>query len=350
MLRTRPRIQRPSAIIASWLLLAFLVFPRTLPAEEEAERDGPRCAIPAALLDTADPRLWQIYDGVRKGLEAAQLPRVCVENLKDDEASFAWLGGELDEDLAAPVAPLVRGPIAFAFGERAADRMAVISPRVPRVFALLRYTIKKGREVDPLQPLPRVQGLHGIVFARIPVGWVGNVLQRLLAAERPRVAIPWKTSPWKGSAVQLAQRRAIEEAGGFRFVGLDEKPDVLLHCRLGVGGELDGFRTAVIQSRKLKVPLVSDDPARFGLGAHVILVPDLELVGRVAAEAARRLDRAREQSLPPRPVQANRVWVDLEAMDRSHLSLPLSFLASAYKLRRGLGVGPSRASPTGSRK
>ncbi len=65
-------------------------------------------------------------------------------------------------------------------------------------------------------------------------------------------------------------------------------------------------------------------------------MPNAELVGRVAAEAARRLYRDPNAKIAPRGVPAMRVWVNLEAADRAGLSFPLAFLASVDKLHRGI--------------
>jgi hypothetical protein len=110
-------------------------------------------------------------------------------------------------------------------------------------------------------------------------------------------------------------------------------PQAMLHVRMGVGEHLLPFEQALAEAQRLRIPLLSDDPARFGAGATLLVVPDYQRLGRMAAEAGRRLWRNEPNALEPLVVHSTEVWVDLIAAEAIGLHPPLTFLASADRVR-----------------
>ncbi len=304
----------------SFVLLLLLPLGVHASAEEE---ELPACDIPAAVLERDDARLLHVYDHIRKGLELAKLPRVCRETIEDTPAGFEAFGRKLRAQARAPTVRMPRGPLAFALGDRACERMRKIAPSVPRVFVTSRYTV----DGEPLDPLPKVDGLHAIVYAELRAERLGEILRRMLATETPHVRLATED--------ETGRFDAFAEAGGFAWATHDEdaQPGAVLHLRLASDAKLLSFREAFELARRKKVPLVCDDPLQFRKGrAVVVLAGHHGIVGRTASELARRLDRDRSKSLPARPVKSVRVFVDLNAAERQGLQLPMPFLASAYEL------------------
>jgi len=312
-------------MLSSVLLLVFM---SSASAEEE---ELPACGIPAAVLERTDARLLRVYDYIRKGTELAKLPRVCWEKIEDTTEGFQAFGRKLEAQARTPIAHMPRGPLAFVLGDQACGRMTKIAPAVPRVFVTTRYTVN-GK---PLDPLPKVDGLHAVVYAEMRAERVGEILRSMLGEDNPRVRL--------ATAEKTERFDAFAEAGGFVWTRGEwiphesipryEPPRALLHLRLASDVKLLAFREAFELARRLKIPLVSDDPVRFRRGrAVVVLAGHHGIVGRTAAEAARRLDRDRSASLKAKSVRSIRVFVDLNAAERQGLQFPLPFLASAYEL------------------
>jgi hypothetical protein len=80
---------------------------------------------------------------------------------------------------------------------------------------------------------------------------------------------------------------------------------------------------------------VTDDRARFGQGAAVVLLGRHHLGGKAAAECGRRLRAQPDVKIPPYGLPGLEFWVDLAAADAQGLELPLPFLARADRLKRG---------------
>ncbi len=304
-----------------FLLVLLLPFVGSATAEEE---ELPACGIPAVVLERKDSRLLRVYDHIRKGTEFARLPRVCWETVADTRDGFQAFGRRLEAQARTPTAHLPRGPLAFVLGDRACARMTKIAPGVPRVFVTTRYTV----DGIPLDPLPKVDGLHAVVYAEMRAERVGEILRSMLGEDKPRVSLATDERP--------KRLDSFAEAGGFTWTKHDDDdapPGALLYLRLAADAKLLSFRDALEIARRKKIPLVCDDPVRFRRGrAVVVLAGHHGIVGRTATEAARRLDRDRSKSLPAKPVRSIRVFVDLNAAEKQGLQFPLPFLASAYEL------------------
>lgn len=298
------------------------------------EQGGTRCGL-YALVDEGDKGMLKIYDGLRKGLELAQLPRVCREMGLGSEAGA--------RSKAARAAFLLRlrkaGQLpVFAVGESSMAFLAGPMPEITRVFAFERYTAE-GR---PLLDLPDWEGL-AIVYAALPAERVGAILRGLT---RKQVPVVYR-APSKIAGPEANERRlrAFARAAGIRWSAgggaAKRAPDVVLHLRLHGGAQRTPFAQALSLARKLHVPLVSDDRSRFGHGAVVTLVGRHDLVGKAAAEVARRLRKDARVRIPPYGLPGIDVWVDLGAADAQGCVMPLPFLARADKLERGRARAPT---------
>lgn len=291
------------------------------------------CGIPG-LLDDEDEGLRVAYDGLRRGLEEANLPRICLRHpQKDDDASWARLATEL---------VLERPPFVVALGRRVGARLASLTldgptGRIPCVYVDVASVVA-GRSL-PAAPHP--PSPCAIVRAEVAVeGW-GTVLRGLLPGRpQPTVLLPWSSE----SKEALALRNEAAAGGGFEVHLASEGPaaaDAILDWAPGVGETVDSFSSMAARSRTLRIPLLSGDRGRFSHGAAVVRVADAGLLGRVAAEAARRLKEGEGRDVPLRlAVRTTEVWVDLEAADAEGLVPPLPFLASADRLRRPLPISP----------
>ena len=98
---------RPGDLRVVPLLLAAAV------GRAGAEEDGPLSAPIRAILLDDDAGLRKVYDGVRKGLEHAQLPRVALEEVADDAEAFRAFAARVAEKPP---------PLLFVLGRRAAER------------------------------------------------------------------------------------------------------------------------------------------------------------------------------------------------------------------------------------
>lgn len=281
---------------------------------------GPDCGYAAWVDDSALRR----YDGLRLGLERARLPRVCrIEPGPQGDA------GLIDEQRAS-VAQGSRAAPLFLVGEGAVGRALPLATDIPAVYAVVRYLA--GGEL--LEPLPEVAAWSGVV-AEVDAARVGRLLSAMGPDRRPRVLFG------PGTPEDVAARFA--RAAELDLADESSAVDVVLHLRLLRGAQPPEFEAARALALQRRAILVSDDRARFGQGAGVLLLPDDDMLGRQAAEQARRW-RALPQAVPPtRGFASLEVWVDLEALDRQGLALPLPFLARADRLRRGLAPGsPAR--------
>ena len=262
------------AVRALLLVLLCLCAGAPLAAEEE---QAPTCAIHALLLTPEDGRLWQMYDGVRMGLEVARLPRICVV-AADTEAEQEAFQAQLATELERPTPSMPRGPLAFAFGDEAGDLLVRLSPRVPRVFVTQRFSM----EERPLATLPKPEGLHAVVYGDIEVEWLGRMLRDLLQVETPRVAGAWhKERDAAGPLVEM-QMQQLARRAGITWTPLDDAerpPQALLHLRFGLGERLLPLAEARALSRRLGAPLVGDDPTTFGQGIHVTVVSVTQAAG-----------------------------------------------------------------------
>lgn len=242
-----------------------------------------------AFVEPEDAGSRAVYDGLRKGLELAHLPRVCMEALHESETLMQEFVGRVRKDRALPLFAIGDGPWA-----------QVKDLNVPRVVVVERYSVK-GK---PVEPLPTEAGV-AVVYADLPAARIKAALTDLAADVVARDE--WRADEWGG---------------------------LILHLRWG-RRDPGTYAKAVKRARDRKTALVSDDRGRFGRGAIVTLVPRHDLVGRAAAEAARQLRANPKAKLKPRAITGFEIWVDLEAADEQGIELPLAFLAKADKLRRG---------------
>jgi len=124
--------------------VALLVLLTSWSAQSSArsEDERPTCRHWAVLLPE-DAGQHRIYDGIRKGLEVAQLERLCLKDLADEEAAFR---GFVEEHRGLP-AP---APLVFAIGRRAGDRLLAAAFEGPGVYVSSGFTV----EGTPLTPEP----------------------------------------------------------------------------------------------------------------------------------------------------------------------------------------------------
>ena len=300
-----------------WRVCLLLLLLST-PCAHAEDAQGPRCEL-LAFVDEGDAGMRKIYDGLRKGLELAQLPRVCQEPLPTTDEERAALHTRLRGQSALPV---------FAVGDDAVRLLSGPMPNITRVFALERYTVR-GR---PLLDLPVFDRL-AIVYAARPAERIGEVLRGLTGRKQVRAWL----APHAEKAVRVAQRQ-FGEAAGLTWVEKAvsaERPDLVLHLRLAGRPAAEPFAAALATARRLQVPLVCDDRGRFGQGAVVTLVGRHDLLGKAAAECGRRLRKDPRVRIPPYGLPGVAVWVDLGAADAQDLPVPLPFLARADRLEAG---------------
>lgn len=330
-LRRLPPSRLPVRVLLVCLLLSAA--PPRVPAPAAAE-EGVTCRHWALLLPE-DAGQHRIYDGIRKGLEVAQLERVCLKDVADEPAAFAallaWHRG-----LAAPQ------PLLFAIGQRATARLLAAGFAGPGVVVSTEVTAG-GAPLAPGPVLPsRVVGVRAEVSAEM-LGATVRGLLGLGTDARPPVAWAYAATP-----AELAEPlRRFAEAARLEPVPLSAeatnegaaRPRVLLSLRLGLGETLLPFEQARAEALRLRAALLADDPARFARGgAAVVVVPDHRRLGRTAAEAGRRLWRQEPGATgAPLVVRTTEVWVDLDAAHEQGVEPPLSFLAGVDTLRGRTG-------------
>lgn len=329
-------VPRPPAVLLRVLLvgLPLLLAPLRAVPPARAE-EGVTCRHWAVLLPE-DAGQHRVYDGIRKGLEVAQLERVCLKDVADEpvafEALLAWHRG-----LPAPQ------PLLFAIGRRAAARLLAAGFSGPGVVVSTEVTAG-GARLAPEPALP--PGVVG-VRAEVSAETLGATVRGLLGLPqdaRPPVAFAYATAPapLADPLARFAQAARLElvplqSAAGERDG--PPAPRVLLHLRLGLGETLLSFEEARSQALRLRAALLADDPARFARGgAAVIVVPDHRRLGRTAAEAGRRLWRQEPSAAgAPLVVRTTEVWVDLDAAHEQGVEPPLGFLAGVDTLRGRTG-------------
>jgi len=303
-------------------LLVLVLVPPASPGARAGEDEAFRSPLRAVLFED-DADLLRVYDGIRRGLEHAQLPRV------SQEAPF----GAADAKARAAVLARLEAhppPLLFVLGREAALALEKRLPDVPRVFVDRAWEV--NGEAQPPAPQPKAPA--AVVRSRIRGSRVAALLRGLaLGPGRPRGALTWPAT----TPALREKARGLAAAAGFELVteGGGEPPDVLLHLRLREGERPRPFAESVARARRAHVPLLSDDRAHWRHGAAVLVLPDDALLGRVAAEAGRELLAAGRPLLLSRDVEVAEVWLDLEAARAEGLEAPLPFLAGADHLRRG---------------
>ncbi len=298
---------------------------RGVAAGDESEQ-GTACSVPAFVPDD-DATLVAAYDGLRRGLEEAHLPRVCRRRVEGSDAA-AW--EPVARDVSARGAAFL-----VVFGRGFADRAASApflrtdgTGRIPCVYVDASSTaagVAWPERADPAPPC-------AVVRAESPIEAAVAVIRRLFPAKvKPVVRLAWETDV----PATRAWRDAIEAAGvRTRFASLPNDEDAILDAPLGLGERPQSFEAALARARASGIPLVSLDRGRFGRGAAVVICPDGALLGRMAAEAARRLrdgegaDKALRLS-----VRTVEVLVDLDAADAQGIPIPLALVASADRVR-----------------
>jgi hypothetical protein len=278
---------------------------------------APSCVLPA-FLETDDAGLWATYDGIRRGLEEASLPRVCRQEWPKDDAGWT---------VALAAGRAAGAPLVFAVGREAIERCAArveAWPAAERPLCVYVDTALVGESKayppDPEVPLPAA-----IVRAEVPLRRWRDLVHGLLGPGRPSVAV---------LSEKEAERAAAEAALG----SLDA--DLVSLDRARVVLDLPPFGRAPAGAT---LPILSTDRSRFGRDACAVVVPEHGRLGRLAAECARRLQagEGRDRALRA-ALRGAEIWVDLDACDRAGLSPPLAFLASVDRLRRGAAGAEER--------
>lgn len=285
-----------------------------------------------AFLDE-DATLLAAYDGLRRGLEEAHLPRVCRRRVDGDAKAWEAAANDVSSRGAT---------VAFAFGRTSSDRVAAApflksdgSGRLPCVYVDVVSTSAGVAFSPALDRAPPA----AIVRAESPLELTLPILKRLFVANaRPVLLLAWAAD------VKSARRwRDAVEAAGFATridattgegAPSGDPITAVLDAPVGLGETPLAPDVALARAKALGVPLLSLDRGRFGRGACVVVCPDGALLGRVAAEAARRLrdgegaDRALRLS-----VRAVELMVDLDAADAQGFHVPLPFVAAADRVR-----------------
>jgi len=310
-------------------LSAALVLVLLAPSVGADDPLGPECRF-VAVVDVGDGSALRRYDGLRKGLEQARLPRICREAYDAARTRVA-----LDR-LATEVAEGAREPVLFVLGEDAARDVLRARPALPVLTAVRRYTVggrPAGLGLD-------AQADHAGVVAQTEAAHVGRLLRQATGRERPRVLRPGP-APTDSAATWL-EAAGVELADPAAPGRVDAVLDLGLEPAGGSGTrDAEAFARLRARAQALRAPIWTDDRTRFGHGAHVVLATDDDLVGRTLADLGRLALADREAPLPAvRAISSLEVWVDLEALDHSGIDVPLPFLARADRLRRGLPPGP----------
>ena len=315
-----------AASLAGAVLLAGLAVAPAARGGDPGSATG--CVVPVFVDE--DATLVRAYDGLRLGLEEANLPRACREAPPSDDAA-GWA-------LAAREARDAGAPFVVAIGRASAASVAATafegpSGRLPCVYVDVAVSLGFAAFPDaPRRPRP-----FATVRSEIPLERLARVVLDLLPGRpTPTALLPWSKVPADVAAL-LAR---AEAATGVRWsTDAAVPPDVILDLPLGAGETREPFAAVLARARGLRVPLLSVDRARFGEGAAVVVVPDAALLGRVVAEASRRAVAAGPGDDPVRlVVRTTEVWVDLEAAAAEGLDPPLPFLARADRLRRARPV------------
>lgn len=323
------------------VLLCVPVWPAF--AEEKA---GTTCDL-VALVDPDDAGLLVAYDGLRKGLEIARLPRVCQH--VPSEATGGVTGFLERQAMAA--APLREAgkridPI-FVIGDASCAAVEAAGTRLPIVMAVHRYTTQR----KPLIPLPSVRH-RTAVYTDVPVERVASLVRSMLVPEaaagtRARWNTVWVSShegtrphyldaflrAWDGSLLFNQDREQGVQPADLRKA--QPGPWAALLIQVDPLESPPDFQNALRFSRTARVPLVSDNRAHFGLGAVVVIVPRHDLLGKAAADEGRKLRADPTYEPTTRVVPGFEVWVDLAAADAIGFDLPLAFLARADRIKRG---------------
>jgi hypothetical protein len=302
-------------LLAPLLLIAAWAAPTLAGPEEQA----PGCKHWAVLLPE-DAGQMRVYDGIRKGLELAQLERVCLKDLADTEQAFRAF---VKEHAALPQPR----PLVFMIGRRALDRMLAAGFEGPGVCVSAEWTAYG----EPLRPEPALPPAVARVRARMPVESLGAVLRAALGAQRVRVAFEGAEAVGsRALAGRFLRAAQLDEAQ----TGPDAAPqaDARLRVRLGLHAPIGAVAAHAVAEPG--VWSVSDDVGDWGTGAALVVGPDHERLGRTAAEAGRRLWRGEptpvDQALDLRGFQ---VHVDLDACRARGVEPPLIFLAGVDGLR-----------------
>jgi len=305
-------------------------------AGDEPEQ-GSACEVPAFFEDD-DATSLAAYDGLRRGLEEAQLPRVCRRRLEGDDA-LAW--ARVARDVSAQGAAFV---VVFgrAYGARAAAA-PFLRPdgrgRIPCVYVDVVSSVAG----TPHPALPDPAPPAAVVRGEAPFEAVLPALRRLWpASPRPTALVAWS----RESEPASAWRRAVSLAGvDTRLLADGGGPgEFVLDAPLALGETAFGFAETLARARACRRPVLSFDRARFGKGAALVVASDAALVGRVAADAARRLrdgdgaERALRVS-----VRSVEVLLDLDAADAQGLVVPLPFVAAADRVRATRRPGEARS-------
>ncbi len=231
---------------------------------------------------------------------------------------------------------------AAAYGARAAAAPFVRPDglgRIPCVYVDVASSVAG----TPFPALPDPAPPAAVVRGEVPFETIVPVLRRLCpprparrfsspggarARPRPRGVGPSRRRAW----TRVSRREAPDPPTPPRRASLARRGD-------------DSVRSDARARPGPALPVLSLDRGRFGKGAAVVVASDAALVGRVAADAARRLrdgegaDRALRLT-----VRIGRGLLDLDAADAQRaLDPPLPFVASADRVRWSRKPGDGRS-------
>ncbi len=299
-------------------------------AKEPAPEGSAACELSALMLRSS--HAWRAaYDGVRAGLERARLPRICLDAVDTPDARTALEKRLRDSGDERKAHGKSRFPV-FLVGNGTVRELSTFASREPRIAIVERYAAGDSL----MEPLPTLSADTAIVFARRDAARVGRVL-RLLASQQSRAAVPVYMDATSASARKQAS--TFLHAAGARLVGAGERPLAVLHVRLTdqPRESVDrSYERAKARATSWRVPLIADERERWNQGASIVLMPDYELVGRIAANVGRLLTAGNPPPKQPTAVHGLLMWINLAEADRAGLTLPMVLLAQADRIRKGL--------------
>jgi hypothetical protein len=310
-----------SSLLVVLLLLVGSPAPGAAGEEEEAFADPIRVLLYGQ--EVGPNRIW---DGIKKGLEFANLPRAGTDDLgKGPEGVIAALEAK-------------KPPLLFVVGHRAARVLGDRLGDVPRVYVYTAWSVNGEAFPPPFVPKAPARVLRQVTYAVK----VAEVLRGLwpppppdAPGRRKRYQPPKAMLSWAPKTEE--QRRvaeALQPAAGFKLAKTDEEADLILHLGLGLGEEPAPIDELVARAKKHRIPLISDDLAHWPHKASILVIPNHNLLGRLAAEEGRILYDG-ESAQEPEDAGLTEVWVDLDAWYASDLQPSVRWLASVDRLRRG---------------
>ncbi len=234
---------RPPARASQAVALLACVAVGAPPARGGDPGSATGCVVPVFVDD--DATLIKAYDGLRLGLEEANLPRACRKAPATDDAAGWALAAREARDAGAPfVVALGRGASASV----AATAFEGAAGRLPCVYVDLALSLGFAAFPDP----PRRPAPFASVRAELPFERLARVVLDLLPGRpTPTALLPWSKVPPDVTAL-LAR---AEAATGVRWsTDASVPPDVILDLPLDAGETREPFAALLARARSAPRP------------------------------------------------------------------------------------------------